>query len=298
LPYVFKTHWKKPLNDTTLFLVFWTVLPFVFFSLSHTKLSHYILPVYPPLAILAGEAVAAGLKNAAASRKWPLWFPSFNLLLLFLVLLVGFFWPGILPRPLQEAVRNVLHDFSGILAVAAALGLIWVIFSARRNIACGQAPLYLLCCGGFALYFFMAQFIVKFIGLDLSSKILAEKSAPLIQAEDQLVIYDNYRSTLPYYLKITRPMWIVWRGKGASIMESYYIAEKQPQPSAAYGKALMTVDEFSRLKETTKKNLFVFVKTKSAATVTGKNNVPPRKLFDFNDCALLLITDSDDDPPK
>jgi hypothetical protein len=144
----------------------------------------------------------------------------------------------------------------------------------------------------------MAQFIVKFIGLDLSSKILAEKSAPLIQAEDQLVIYDNYRSTLPYYLKITRPMWIVWRGKGASIMESYYITEKQPQPSAAYGKALMTVDEFSRLKETTKKNLFVFVKTKSAATVTGKNNVPPRKLFDFNDCALLLITDSDDDPPK
>jgi hypothetical protein len=198
-----------------------------------------------------------------------------------------------LPHLVQEAVLNVLHNFSGVFAAAAALGLSWIVLSTRRNVGRSQASLYLFCCTGFALYFLMASFIVKFVALDLSSKVLAEKALPFIDTAEQIVIYDNFRSSLPYYLDIRRPMWIVWPGKGASIMESFYIAERQPQPSAAYGKALMSFDEFSRLKETTRKNLLVFVKAKSARKLTGKNGLPPQKLLEINDCVLLSIAGSD-----
>src|SRR6185369_8729411 len=36
--------------------VLWTVIPLVFFSLAATKLPHYLLPIFPALAILVGAA--------------------------------------------------------------------------------------------------------------------------------------------------------------------------------------------------------------------------------------------------
>ncbi len=40
--------------QSALFLLLWTGLIFLFFSLSHSKLIPYILPIFPPLAILSG----------------------------------------------------------------------------------------------------------------------------------------------------------------------------------------------------------------------------------------------------
>src|SRR5262249_910631 len=37
------------------FLVVWCVLVFAFFSISHSKLPSYILPIFPALALLTGE---------------------------------------------------------------------------------------------------------------------------------------------------------------------------------------------------------------------------------------------------
>lgn len=41
-------------RDTCLFLLIWAAVVFVFFSLSQTKLVSYILPLYPPLALMTG----------------------------------------------------------------------------------------------------------------------------------------------------------------------------------------------------------------------------------------------------
>lgn len=41
-------------RDTCVFLVIWASVVFLFFSLSQTKLVSYILPMYPPLALLTG----------------------------------------------------------------------------------------------------------------------------------------------------------------------------------------------------------------------------------------------------
>lgn len=46
------------------FFVVWVGFIFVFFSLSHSKLPPYILPVFPPLAALAGMGVARQIESA------------------------------------------------------------------------------------------------------------------------------------------------------------------------------------------------------------------------------------------
>jgi 4-amino-4-deoxy-L-arabinose transferase-like glycosyltransferase len=44
-------------HETTLFLAVWSGVVFLFFSFSHSKLIPYILPVFPALALLGGEAL-------------------------------------------------------------------------------------------------------------------------------------------------------------------------------------------------------------------------------------------------
>ena len=293
LPYLIKAQWKRPMIEPVLFLFLWTALPFIFFSFSHTKLSHYILPIYPPLAILAGEAVARSLRNLSENKRWPLWFPSANLILLLVMLAAAIFRPEILPQLLQGAMREALHDTPGVFIFGAILGIIWLLLSTLRSIAKSEGSLYLFCCAGFALYFWIAHSIIAPIALASSSKILAQKVASLIKADDQLVIYDDFRSSLPYYLNLERPLWVVWSGRRDSIMESYYIVEKLPQPAAHYGKALITFEEFSELRKTSQRNLLVLVEKKNIPHLIGKSDTPANTILDFGDYLLMSIVDSD-----
>ncbi len=130
---------------------------------------------------------------------------------------------------------------------------------------------------------------MRLIALNSSSKVLAEKSASLIHSDDQVVIYGTYRSSLPFYLKIERPIWVVWSGRDRSIMESFYIAEKQPQPAAVYGKAFLTFEEFSELRETSKRMFFVFVEEKNLPRLVGKTRSLPKRILDVNEIALVAI---------
>ena len=57
----------RPGFKPALFLAVWIVVIFVFFSASHSKLPGYIIPLYPPLALLAGLALA---DMDGASFRW------------------------------------------------------------------------------------------------------------------------------------------------------------------------------------------------------------------------------------
>ena len=286
-PYLIRAQWKKSKDETTLFLVLWAGLPFIFFSFSQAKLSHYILPVYPPLAILAGTALATGLRHPSNEKRWPLWFPAVDLFGVFCVMIVGLYWPEVLPQPLQEAVRTALRDVPGFLLFALLLGTTWLALSTSKYLVMSQSALYLCCCGGFALYFLSVQPIVERIALDASSKLLAEKLTSVIQPKDQLVIYDNFRSSLPYYLNIERPIWVVSSRKDHSIMESYYAAERHPQPAAVYGRALLTREEFSEAWGTSNRQLFVLLREKNLRRLGGKNQIPPKIMLRANDFVLV-----------
>lgn len=62
---LFARNESKPISSVNLFLIIWAVAIFIFFSLSKSKLVSYILPVFPPLALLIGHYFA----NKIMQRK-------------------------------------------------------------------------------------------------------------------------------------------------------------------------------------------------------------------------------------
>jgi len=66
-----------------MFLVIWAVFIFVFFSISKTKLPSYILPVFPPLAMIVGWYIplVGDWRNRVRPIAWPLLLTIFSALL-------------------------------------------------------------------------------------------------------------------------------------------------------------------------------------------------------------------------
>ncbi|MEM8839459.1 MAG: hypothetical protein AAGE89_15305, partial [Pseudomonadota bacterium] len=62
LPWIIRNFSKKPV----LFAIAWVVPCWIVFELASTKLPHYVLPLYPALAILTGAALASGITG----RNW------------------------------------------------------------------------------------------------------------------------------------------------------------------------------------------------------------------------------------
>src|SRR5262249_14111098 len=67
LPWIIKHFWRRDWDDKTLYLVLWVSVPLLFFSAAHSKLPHYILPIFPALSIMAG-ATLVGLYEQSASK--------------------------------------------------------------------------------------------------------------------------------------------------------------------------------------------------------------------------------------
>jgi len=67
---------------TLLFLHIWSAFIFLFFSLSQTKLVSYILPMYPPLAIIAGWYIDRMWKMRERYIAWPIILGILSLLII------------------------------------------------------------------------------------------------------------------------------------------------------------------------------------------------------------------------
>ena len=72
LPATVSFYWRRRLDDRTLWLILWALLPIMFFSMSKSKLAHYILPSFPPLAILLGVAVSRILSDSRERLRYGL----------------------------------------------------------------------------------------------------------------------------------------------------------------------------------------------------------------------------------
>jgi 4-amino-4-deoxy-L-arabinose transferase-like glycosyltransferase len=264
LPAMVKRLKQHRLDDLSLYLILWAVVPVVFYSFSSSKLAEYILPVFPALAILAGKTIAELLQDTARRDLWHLSLPWMAQSLLVVYFAVGAIRPAILPRPMREA----LLQSPGTVATVAGVVLVLLVVSAFavRFVRARQQGKVLACAA--LLFFFSFGFINRFIeplSETRSYRELAEKAASLIRPGDGLVVYDTFLASLPFYLRVREPIWHVWAGEKSNVMGSVYVAEKQPPPAAGYGKVLFTFDEFFNEWKGSDRRLLVFVKQKNLA---------------------------------
>lgn len=93
------------------FLMFWALPTWLVFEFIPTKLPHYVLPVYPALALMCGAWIAA---RTTEFRKVPL--IGWGALLNFVVVAVALGVAMMLVRPISEGTRSIF-DAAGTLTL-------------------------------------------------------------------------------------------------------------------------------------------------------------------------------------
>ena len=185
-----------------LFLILWAGLVFLFFSASDSKLVPYILPVFPPLALLIGRY----LSDAWDSRDFPGIRAGYAMLLAAQVILGGamialpFFWrtpdvqalgwyPAVAGSTLLigAALTGALARVRGFRFVFIAVAVIAALFLIEMNAAAPR--------------------------IDTKSiKALAVTLKPLLKPGDEVASYLTYYQDLPVYLE-RRIITVDWRGE-------------------------------------------------------------------------------------
>ncbi len=189
------------------FLLLWALLPFVFFSLSDSKLVPYILPIWPPLALLVGRWLAKKWEGDTPFARTGLWF----------LLVLGVVFASVLvaaPRvlsPETNAARILEQLGFGRYAVAGgvlAAGLLPFIGWRGANRRLTVLALFL---GGVIL---VGSLDLNFARLDVgrSVKTLALVVERDLKPHDEVMTYETYYQDLPVYLG--RRITIVdWQGE-------------------------------------------------------------------------------------
>jgi hypothetical protein len=285
LGFVAKDAWQR-LDDKNLFLILWTVLPFLFFSLSNSQLPHYVLLIYPPLAILSGQTIAAYFKQPASKKTWFLylpWIPSAGSVLYFLI---GGAWPHLLPTPVRG---NVSENLISIGFSAAIMAFILVVFAYAhwKGLGGTQFTAYLCLCGGMALFLWLVGQFMATVASSRSAKALAQSAAPFITHDSQIAIYGTYLTGLTFYLRRDRPIWVVGSPEKKTWMGSPYVSRHFPDPAPGHDKILVNVAELADVWKKGTPRVLVFAKAHNIPRLESQLGETTKELVSVGEYVLV-----------
>ena len=287
IPSLVTGQWKKNhINERDLFLILWIALPLLFFSLSSSKLPHYVLPIFPPLAILSAARLMEIVQDPGGRSRWLLGLPLLVSVSVVFHLVAGTVLPDVLPRQIRDAISasDILVWIAGILT--AIVGAIFIFGRARSK---WRQPSFVFGCYGAALLVYlllMLQISIQ-VSYGRSAKLAAEHFAKFISPTNQLVHYDGSLTGMPFYLRTAKPIWIVWSGTKTIVMDNIYVAQKQPPPALGYGQVLFTFREFAQAARQTKLPLRIIVKTNSLDRLAKNVALDIKTLTVFGEYSLV-----------
>src|SRR4030095_6298510 len=142
----------------------------------------------------------------------------------------GASWPQFLPHPAREAMATIspwVRSF-GWMTSFVLLGLPILLW--RRHWNAQTAALSVV------LVFHFAGYFMELGSINRSTRELVTRASSFLEPQAQIVLYDTSYESLPFYLKIDRPIWIVSSGKKTSIMGSFYLAEQGARYAPGFDK--------------------------------------------------------------
>jgi 4-amino-4-deoxy-L-arabinose transferase-like glycosyltransferase len=260
LPSVLQDSWKR-LDDKNIFLLLWIGVPFLFFSASSSKLPHYVLPLYPALAILSGQMIAGRFNRAESKSGWVFYLPSTLLAGFVLYLLIGGFWPHLLA---SEIRTTVAENLAVIIYCTTLIGVIFgsVAYNQVRGYSIKQRGAYVGACLGLTVFFLLVSRLMVTASMQRSSKTLAQSSLVFLTADSQVAIFNTYVPGLIFNLRLDRPVWVVNPEGRQTWMGSPYVSTRKRNPALGYDKVLLTFDQFADAWKTITHPPLVFAKAK------------------------------------
>lgn len=198
-------------NNIT-FMVIWSSVVFIFFSVSQTKLVSYILPMYPPLALLVGWYID---KAWSENRYGVLTWAAISMSVVIAVLVAGLFYTG----------RMLTPQLMGPVAVTAITFILMLLFvwwmSYHRN--------------------FRGVITVNVVGMIVFTIILMTQIFPAVTQLFSMKGFVNefkqhYDGNAPVYVaKFYRPGFMFYSGlPGAEIKPQEPLASVLDQNGKAY----------------------------------------------------------------
>jgi len=287
LPVAVKNFWRTRPDDKTLWLILWAGLPILFFSLSKSKLPHYILPSLPPLAILIGVALPRAMSEFPNWCRFGLGAGWLVLSSLFIYSLAGVIRPEVLP----EIVRGRFDSIEILFAVSAAISLALAFVASKRTLWVKIKPQFILLgqAAGLLIFVITLAEMMVLVSPAKSAKEIAVKALPLLSSTKQMVSYDTYAEGLAFYLKAEKPMWVVTRSKKKrTFLGNFYAITGQPEPTSPLGKGLLTFDEFHDLWNSSETPLVILVKKKNLPALERLVGADLRRAAAYDD--YLIVT--------
>lgn len=258
--------WRKlrdPENRNALFLLCWTAVVFVFFSISRSKLPGYLLPAFTPLSLLTArlwsEWPARDHSSESPAPESPNWTRrGFWALGILGLLMAAVPWIHRLTQQQNALVEKVGPLAAGKLGatliswglILAALSVLGRHMSHRPQ---GRQLTLLLLLLAFPLMLVRGWPTLQTYAASNSSKALAEKIETSPDAGSAVYGYYCFRTGLGFYLG--RPVHVITTG--GSELTSNYIVSRLEEFLEKPGTTLHRLEQVARLAETNSKPLLI-----------------------------------------
>jgi 4-amino-4-deoxy-L-arabinose transferase-like glycosyltransferase len=287
LPFVVTQYGKKSLDDKTIYLVLWLALPFLFFSVSKAKLPHYILPIFPALAILTAVPLVRLYQESCSRLSFALLLSAFTQSLIVLYLGLGSLRPAILPPAIRDSVQHMAHFLWGY-GVFWLISLVFLIYRQQKLPWSSQRQLYLVHGLCTMISLLLVARVIVLAAPDRSARELAKIAAPQVTAATQLVFYDTYMAGMAFYLKTEKPIWMVTHSnKKRTFLGNFYAMTDREEPTTQWGKALLDFEEFQAKWQNAKQPLLIIVKAKNLPRLVEQVGESPIKLGVFDEYLVI-----------
>jgi len=212
------------LDSGSLFLLFWIVLPLLFFSISQSKRPQYILPVVPAIALLAGRIF--GLRP---SEKVPGVQTGSVVVAAIGAGLVTLVFADALQAKMRPELVAPAKLTAGILGGLLLAGGVVAFLAARERLV-ALAALSL----PFLAIPLAGNPVLQELGRSRSEKRLAEKLAPLLSRSSDLVGVSVFSPSLAFYLRRE----IDLSSPGGAELTSNYLLRNYDHYAGAEGSSL------------------------------------------------------------
>ena len=278
LPFAAHHLWRNR-DDGNLFLALWVVLPLVFFSASNSQLPHYILPIFPALAVLTGRTIAALFqKGTINGRRWLLYLPWAVTAVAILGIASRAFWPALFSGELQKKIPD-----GGFFLASCGLALILFhlvcIAANAKGLWKDQLGIFNCLFVSMIIFFLWLALLFETGSFRRSANSLAKKVGSAIPRESQFAAYNMYTTGLLFYLALDRPMWVVAERGKATSLGSPYVARFRPAPAPGYGEVFFTYEEFRKAWDSEERPIRLLLDVKMVSRFNDTVGILTRELL-------------------
>ena len=187
-------NWRRRSEYTDqAFPLVWAAFIFLFFSASKSKLVPYIVPVFPPLALILGQYIAPRMRNPSAGGLRT-GLVGFSMIagLLGVALIVIFFKPALLGAVSNIETLSHLAMFAGAFLLGGAIG---VYFLQRGEHTKAAVQLMLASTGALAAVLVIATPAIARPSTRELARFVAQQAGP----DDIVLHYHDYFHDFSYY---------------------------------------------------------------------------------------------------